>query len=190
MARHSTAERSHPMSEVRGRSQEDPMPEGRRPRGVTPHPRSGAEAESTRLQRCRNGPEELPHVPGQGGRPRGDTQRPRSGVVTRGVTPCPRPGAAAGRSYPTPPRPRLGAAARRSNPCPRPGVATRGVTPRPRPGAAGRRSYPTPLSPRPRAAAGRSNLTTEARGGGREDQPHVQGAVAARAQEGLEQLPR
>ena len=30
--------------------------------------------------------------------------------------------------------------------------------------------------------------TPEARGGGREDQPHVQGAVAARAQEGLEEL--
>ena len=28
----------------------------------------------------------------------------------------------------------------------------------------------------------------EARGGGREDQPQVQGAVAARAQEGLEEL--
>ena len=28
----------------------------------------------------------------------------------------------------------------------------------------------------------------EARGGGREDQPHVQGAVAAQAQEGLEEL--
>ena len=31
---------------------------------------------------------------------------------------------------------------------------------------------------------------TEARGGGREDQPKAQGAVAARAQEGLEQLSR
>ena len=41
-----------------------------------------------------------------------------------------------------------------------------------RPGAAGRRSYPTP----------------KARGGGPEDQPHVQGA--ARAQEGLEELSR
>ena len=51
-----------------------------------------------------------------------------------------------------------------------------------------RRSYPTLLSPRPRAAAGRSSPTPEARGGGREDQPHVQGAVAARAQEGLEEL--
>ena len=50
MARHSAAERSHPTSEVRGRSREDPMPEGQRPRGVTPRPRSGAAAESTRLQ--------------------------------------------------------------------------------------------------------------------------------------------
>ena len=31
-------------------------------------------------------------------------------------------------------------------------------------------------------------LTLEARGGGQEDQPHVQGAVAARVQEGLEAL--
>ena len=55
---------------------------------------------------------------------------------------------------------------------PRSGVATRGVTPRLRPGAVGGRSYPTP----------------EARGGGREDQTHVQGAMAMRAQEGLEEL--
>ena len=53
--------------------------------------------------------------------------------------------------------------------------------------AAGRR-YPTPPHLRPRAAAGRSNPTPEARGGGWEDQPHIQGAVAARAQEGLEEL--
>ena len=33
-----------------------------------------------------------------------------------------------------------------------------------------------------------SNSTPEARGGGREDQPHVQGAVAVWAQEGLEEL--
>ena len=42
------------------------------------------------------------------------------------------------------------------------------------------------------AAAGQEELphapTPEARGGGREDQPHVQGAVAVRAQEGLEEL--
>ena len=45
----SVAERSYPTSEVRGRSWEDPMPEGRRPRGVTPCLRSGAAAESARL---------------------------------------------------------------------------------------------------------------------------------------------
>ena len=123
------------------------MPKGWRPRGVTPRPRAGAAAESTRLRRRRNGGEELPRVRGRGvGRPRGDTQRPRSGVATRGVTHLPKSGAAGGRSYPTPP------------------------------------------CPRPRAAAGRSNPTPEARGSGREDQPHVQGAVAARAQEGLEEL--
>ena len=38
-------------------------------------------------------------------------------------------------------------------------------------------------------AARRSNPTPEAGGGGREDQPHVQGAVAARVQEGLEDYP-
>ena len=76
------------MSEVRGRSREDPMSQGRRPRGVTPHPRSGAAAESARLQWHRNGQEELPHIQGQGQQP-------------RGATPRPRPGAAAGRSNPT-----------------------------------------------------------------------------------------
>ena len=60
----SAAERSHPTSKVRGRNREDPMPEGRRPRGVTPRPRSGAAAKSTRLRWRRNGPEELPHVQG------------------------------------------------------------------------------------------------------------------------------
>ena len=35
------------------------MPEGWRPRGVTPHPRSGAAAESARLRERRNGGEEL-----------------------------------------------------------------------------------------------------------------------------------
>ena len=34
----------------------------------------------------------------------------------------------------------------------------------------------------------RSTGYAEAGGGGQEDQPHVQGAVAARAQEGLEEL--
>ena len=47
------------------------------------------------------------------------------------------------------------------------------------------KSYP---SPRSGAAVGRSYPTPEARSGSREDQPHVQGVVAARAQEGLEAL--
>ena len=118
------------------------MPKGRRPRGVTPLPRSGAVAKSSRLQRRRNGGEELPKSEvrggdersyptpevGGGGRPRGAIQRPRSGAATRGVTPRPRSGVAAGRTNPTP----------------------------------------------------------EARGSG--GQPHVQGAVAAQAQESLEVL--
>ena len=58
----SAAKRSHPMSEVRGRIQEDSMPEGQRPRGVTPRPRSGAVAKSTRLPWRRNGREELPRI--------------------------------------------------------------------------------------------------------------------------------
>ena len=45
-----------------------------------------------------------------------------------------------------------------------------------------------PQRPRPGAAVGRSNPTPETRGSGREDQPQVQGAVAAWAQEGLEEL--
>ena len=47
------------------------------------------------------------------------------------------------------------------------------------------RSYPTS---KVGAAAGRSYPTPEVRGSGREEQPHVQGAVAAQAQKGLEEL--
>ena len=43
------AQRSYPTSEIRGRSWEDPMPKQRWPRRVTPRPKSGAAAESTRL---------------------------------------------------------------------------------------------------------------------------------------------
>ena len=110
------------MSEVRGRSREDPVPEGRQPRGVTPRPRSGAAAESARLRRCRNGREELLK---SGVRSSGREDYPASEV--RGG------GAVAWRSYPHAPM-------------------------------------------------------QETRGGGQEDQPHVQGAVATRAQEGLEKL--
>ena len=76
---HSAAERSYPTSEARGRSQEDPMPEGRRPRGVIQRPRSGVAAESARLRQRRNGGEELPHVRGQGRQPGGATPPPRRG---------------------------------------------------------------------------------------------------------------
>ena len=37
-------------------------------------------------------------------------------------------------------------------------------------------------------AAVKTYPTPKARGGGQEDQPHIQGAVATRAQEGLEKL--
>ena len=69
-------ERSYPTSEVRGRSHEDPMPEGR-------------------------WQEELPHVRGQGWWPRGATPHPRPGRRPGGPTPRRRPGAAARRSNPT-----------------------------------------------------------------------------------------
>ena len=63
------------MSEVRGRSREDPMPKGQQPKGAAPHLRSGrlprvpgcggaGAAESSRLRQCRSSPEELPYVQG------------------------------------------------------------------------------------------------------------------------------
>ena len=62
----SVAERSYLTSEVWGRSREDPLPEGQRPRGVTPRPRSGAAAEGARLRRLRNSREELPKSEARG----------------------------------------------------------------------------------------------------------------------------
>ena len=49
---------------------------------------------------------------------------------------------------------------------------------------------PRGATPRPRSgsAAGRSNPTPEARVGGREELPQVQGVVAAKVPEGLEEL--
>ena len=120
---------SYPTSEVRGRSWKDPMPEGQRPRGVTPCRRSGAAAKSARLRRRRNGREELPkcevrgggweEIPrerGQGRRLRGDTLRKRSEVAVR-------------RSYRTPPSLRPGAAAGGATLCWRPGAAARRTNP-------------------------------------------------------------
>ena len=54
----------------------------------------------------------------------------------------------------------------------------RGATLRLRPGAATEAG----------TAAGRSNPMPKARGSSQEEQPHVQGVVAARVQEGLEEL--
>ena len=79
------------------------------------------------------------------------------------------------------------------------GQQPRGVTPRPRSGAVAEstdcdgtgmaeRSYPASEV----RAGSREEIThapnPEARGCGQEDQPHLQGAVAARAQEGLKEL--
>ena len=95
------------MSEIRGRSWEDPMPEGWQPRGVTPRPRSGAAAKSARLRWCRNGREELPKSEVRGG---SREELPRiggQGQWPRGATPCPRPGVAAGRTNPMSKEPSL-----------------------------------------------------------------------------------
>ena len=69
------------MSEVRGRSREDPMTEGRQPKGVTPHLRSGAAAERSypASETSSSSREELPHARGQGQRLGGATPPPRSG---------------------------------------------------------------------------------------------------------------
>ena len=120
----SAAERSNPMSEVRGRSLEDPMPEGRRPRGVTQRPRSGAAAESARLLRRRNGGEELPKSEVRGVAER---RYPANEVRGSGQEELPHAlkheaGAAGGKSYPTPPRPQARGQGRwpgGPTPCPR-----------------------------------------------------------------------
>ena len=65
----SMAERSYTTSEIKGRSREDPMPEGQWPRGVTPCPRSEVEAGRTPCLKG-SGQEELPYVRGQGQWPR------------------------------------------------------------------------------------------------------------------------
>ena len=66
------------------------MPEGRRPRGVTPSPRSRAAAESAMLQWRRNGREELPKSEVRGGSREEISHAPSL-----------RPGAMGRRSYPT-----------------------------------------------------------------------------------------
>ena len=93
----SAAERCHPTSEVRGRSQEDPMPERQWPGGVTPRPRSGGAAKrryptsevrgsnerSYPTSKVRGGgQEELPHAPRR--RPRAAAWRSNPMTEARG----------------------------------------------------------------------------------------------------------
>ena len=147
-------------------------------------------------QAAANGQEELPRVRGWGGGGEGGAaERRYPASEVRGSRPeelphAPMPEArVGGREEQTTPQAR--GSDQRSYPKSEARGGSREEVPHTssqRPGAIGGRSYPTPLSPRPRVAVGRSNRTTEARGGGREDQPHVQGAEAARAQEGLEEL--
>jgi len=85
------------MSEVRGRSWEDPMPEWRRPRGITPHPRSGAEAEAATVQER---PRRTTQVRGQGRWPRGATQVRSQGLRLGGPTLRSRSGGYAGAEGP------------------------------------------------------------------------------------------
>ena len=64
------------------------MPDGQRPRGVTPRLRSGAAAESARLRWRRNGQEELPHVQGRGGGGREELPSVRGQGPRREELPC------------------------------------------------------------------------------------------------------
>ena len=74
---------------VRGRSQEDPMPKGRWPRGATPCLRSGVAAgRSYPMSEVRGSSRECQAVTAQE-QLRGATPRPRSGAEAR-RTPCPR----------------------------------------------------------------------------------------------------
>ena len=79
------------------------------------------------------------------------------------------------------------------------GWQPRGVTPRPRSGAAaentrlrrcrnGREELLRVRGQGPRLGGDTPGPKPQAKGGGREEQPHVQGAVAAQAQECLEEL--
>ena len=103
------AKRSYPSPKVRDSDQEHQAATAQeRPRGATPHPRSGAEAETsypTPEVRGR-GRDKLPHARGQGRQPRGAIPCPRSGGCAgigglRGATPHSRSGGAAVRRYPS-----------------------------------------------------------------------------------------
>ena len=129
-AQRAAAKRSYPTSEVRGSSREYQTATAQeRLREAAPRPRSGAEARRTPCPKG-GGQEELPHVRGQGQWPRSldcdgagtaersyPTSKVRGGCreqISHAISP--RPGAAGGRSYPTPLSPRPRVAAGSSNP--------------------------------------------------------------------------
>ena len=98
----------------------------------------------------------------------------------RGLTLRPRSGAAAGRSYHTS---RSGAAAGRSYP----NSEVRGGSQECQAATSQKRRGDTAARGQGRRQGGATPMP-KTTGGGWEEQPHVQGAVAARAQEGLEEL--
>ena len=124
------------------------------------------------------------------------------GLRSRGVTPRSRSGAAAESTRLRQRRnrreelPRLrGQRGRLGGDTPRPKPEARGSgweelphAPKPEARGNGREEIHHTPSLRPRKEVGKSKGTIEARGGGREDQAHGQGRMAAWAQEGLEEL--
>ena len=167
-ARRAAAKRSYPRSQVRnsGRACQAAMAQ-ERPRGDTPHWRSGGR------------PRGATPCPKSRGAWRGVTPRPRSGAASRGGTLRPRSGGAMRGAAPRPksrgrhellPRVRGQGRQREKLPCVQgqgrrreelhrlqgQGVRPSCVTPRLRSGAAAGRSYPTHPSPRPGAAPWRS----------------------------------
>ena len=163
------------------------MPKGQWPRGVAPHPRSGAEAGRTPCPKG-GGQEELPHVRGQGQRPRVPDCH---GAGTREVLPHVRGRGGGGAAERRDPASEVRGSGQEKLPH-APNARGQGW----RMGGAthaqdqGRRGEELPASEV--RGDGREDLPhapkPEAKGSGREEQLHVQGAVAAWAQEGLEEL--
>ena len=125
----------------------------------------------------------------EGRLPRGVIPRPRSGAAAEstrlrrhrnGGEELPRVRGQGRRPGGDTPRPQARGQGRRREELPRvrgQGRRPGGETPRPKPEARDDGREELPHAPKP-----------EAKGGGLEEQPHDQGAVAARAQEGLEEL--
>ena len=156
----------YPTSEVRGSGRECQAAMVQEwPRGATPRPTSGAEAGRTPCPRG-GGQEELPHVRCQGQQSGGATPRPRSGAAAESA------------------RLRWCRNGREELPHVRgQGQQPRRANQRPRSGAAAE------IARLQQRRSSREELPhAGGRGSSREEQPHVQGAVAACAQEGLGEL--